>query len=350
VKPLFHINDLHLGAIRTGGTTPATAMQLRANLLADYGGLLDMAGTDDVLINGDWLDTAAIPLSDLLQIYKITAAWLECSYKPVPTLYASRGNHDMTKNSAVLSSFDILCELLSLSFPGQVVVIKEGTTIDEGVYVIPHVANQDLFELELSKVPADTKYLFLHCNVSNNFAAKSDHSLNLSLEQAATLKVEKIIVAHEHQRREYLDNKVLIVGNQVPSSVADCLGNDMKYALRITDSGIEWLPTWTREGCFAELDWQMLQPLGITDFVRVVGKATAAQASDVITAISSFRKHSESLVITNAVEVEGTNDGESLQVSLEQIRSFSVLEELLKILNEEERATVTALLEKHNNV
>ena len=346
MKPLFHINDLHLGAIRTGGTTPATAMQLRQNLLADFGGLLDMASTDDVLINGDWLDTAAIPLSDLLQVYTITSQWLQREHKPV--LYASRGNHDMTKNSAMLSSFDILCELLRERFPRQIFVIHQGMLIGDtnDLYVIPHMANQDLFELELSQVPVCAKYLFLHCNVSNNFAAKSDHSLNLSLEQAQTLQVEKIIVAHEHQRRQYLNGKVEIVGNQVPSSAADCLGNDIKYALRITGRGVEWLPTWESKGSFIEMGWRELTPTSC-DFVRVVGKATAVEASAVVTAISSFRKTSQSLVITNAVEVESVNDGERIEVSLEQIRSFSVLEELLKILNEDERATVTKLLEKN---
>lgn len=345
MKPLLCINDIHIGAVRTGGTTPATAAKLRANLLADYAGLLDMAGTDDVLINGDWLDTASIPFSDLFQTYLTTAQWLALPH--APKLYAARGNHDMTKNSAVLSSFDLLCGLLAERFPEQVTVTTELTKIDESVYVLPHMANQDLFELELSKVPA-CYVLFLHCNVSNNFAAKSDHSLNLSLEQAQTLKVDQIIVAHEHQHRRYLDGKIEIVGNQVPSSVADCLGNDTKFAVRLTDEhGLQWLPTWESKDSYIEMDWESLDLGSTHDFVRIIGKATAAQAGDVVAAISGLRKSSPALVITNAVEIEGTNDGASMQVSLEQIKSFSVLEELLKILNDKERLVVTGLLEKN---
>jgi DNA repair exonuclease SbcCD nuclease subunit len=345
LTPLFNLNDIHIGVLRTGGTTPATAYQLRLNLLADFAGLLDMASHDDVIINGDWLDSAAIPLADLLQVYNFTAAWLALPH--CPKLYAPAGNHDMTKNSAVLSSFDLLCSLLIERFPDQVFAIHEGTLIRDGIYVIPHMPNQDLFEMELSKIPAGVKYLFLHCNVGNNFAAKADHSLNLSLDQAQTLQVERIIVAHEHQRSTQLNGKVLVVGNQVPTSVADCLGNDAKYALRLSDNKVEWLPTWEREGSFAQVDWRELQSAGAPDFIRVIGKATAAEASEVVAAISNFRKISPALVITNAVEVEGTNDGEALQVSLEQIKSFSVMDELLNILNEKERATVVKLLEKN---
>lgn len=344
MKPTLILNDVHIGAIRTGGTTPATAYKLRQNLLADFAGLLDMAGTDDVVINGDWLDTGAIPLADLLQVYSITAEWLSKEHKP--SLWPIAGNHDLTKNSAVLSSFALLCSLLAARFPVQVHTIIGAGKITDGVFAVGHCENQDAFELELSRIPASTRTVLLHCNVNNTFAAKSDHSLNISLDQARTLNVETIIVGHEHQRSTHLGGKVLVAGNQIPSSVADCLGNDMKYALRITDSSVEWVPTWERTGSFIEMDWRELAPT-LCDFVRVIGKASAAEASAVVTAISSFRKTSQSLVITNAVEVESVNDGERIEVSLEQIRSFSVLEELLKILNEDERAIVTKLLEKN---
>lgn len=344
MKPIFYCSDLHIGAIRSGGTTPATAMQLRLQLLDQFDQLLEAANGHDLIINGDTFDKENVPMSDLFECWRLLQAWL--TRNPTCVLCIPPANHDLSKNSATSTSFDMLVKLLQAEFAGRVLSSKEGFAFRPAHYVVPHQANQSLFELELSRIPAGTKILYIHANVNNTFAAKSDHSLNISLDQAKAINVETIIVGHEHQRSTHLNGKVLVVGNQIPSSVADCLGNDIKYALRITDEGIEWLPTWESKGSFVEMDWRELAPT-TCDFVRVTGKASAAEASAVVTSISGFRKVSQALVVTNAVEVESVNDGERIEVSLEQIRSFSVLEELLKILNEDERATVTKLLEKN---
>lgn len=344
------LNDLHIGAIRSGGTTPTTAWQLRQNLLRDFSQLLDEIN-EDLMILGDLFDAASIPYKDLLDCWTLLAHWLGKKRRML-TLVA--GNHDLSKSSTTLSSFQFLCQLLQTQFPAQVRPVFEPTVLpvsDDKLltlsgWVIPHLPNQELFNLALEQVPADTKYLFVHANYNNGFAEQSDHSLNLSREQAQALPVERIIFAHVHQRATDLDGKVLVIGNQLPSSVADCLGNDAKYMLRVLPDKIEWLPVWERDGNFARMDWRELDYGSTAEFIRVEGEAGDAEAADMVSAIAKFRAKSKALVITNAVKVDSVKDGEQLTVTLEQIKSFDVLSALLKHLEPREQEVVKALLKE----
>jgi len=338
------LNDWHIGAVRSAGTTPATAYQLRLDLLRQFEETLYSIDSD-LMILGDLFDGPDISKADLLRTYRILDDWLVRTGK---SLWLVNGNHDLSKNSTNYSSFEFLAALLSTegAYAGSVHHITEGTLTPHG-YVIPHVANQDLLNVELSKVP-ECGYLFLHCNYNNGFAAESDHSLNLSREQAEALPVQHIIFAHEHQARVELGGKVVVIGNQVPSSVSDCLNNDIKSLLRIHGpSEFQDCGTWQAEGDFAELDWRDLHDTGAR-FIRTVGEATAAEAAQVVNAISRFRSTSSALVITNAVKIEGVADGEQLTLSHEQVTSFNVREALREYLTDEENNKIDKLKEAHH--
>jgi DNA repair exonuclease SbcCD nuclease subunit len=346
MRPLFHINDVHIGAIRTAGTTPATAYQLRLDLIEGFGSLLEMATGCDLIINGDLFDKENVPMSDLYAAYSLLRTWMLAN--PPSYLIMPPGNHDLSKTSTVFTSFDLLVKLLESEFGARVFSMRTGVGF-AGSWIIPHVPNQDLFNLELAKVPPGTKYLFLHCNVDNGFAVEADHSLNLSLEQAEKLPVERIIVAHVHQRAEYLHGKVLLPGNQVPSSVADCLGNDRKYALKLHADKVEYVETCRMSDCFLRVDWRALDGAD-TDiaFVRVEGECEAHETSEAVKAISQKRKTSPALVITNSVKIEGMDDQKQIKTNLEEIKSFKVLDALQEILTEEERAILVPLMEENN--
>ena len=328
--------DVHIGAQRSAGTTHLTAFQLRQNLLSQFASLLDEGG--DTIILGDLFDTGHIAMADVLATWKILRQHLGAGHR----LWLVNGNHDLEKNLTLLSSFQFLCKLLEAEFPQLVKVIAEPALIGSAHYVIPHLPNQDLFDAALAVAPT-CKYLYVHCNYDNNFAVESDHSLNMSKEQAQAAKAEMVIFAHEHQHRKELGGKVLVIGNQFPSSVADCLGNDRKFKLEI--SGTEpWrlVPTWQAAGDYCEMDWQDLQDNGCR-FIRVIGAATAAQAGDVVQAISKFRSKSKALVITNATSVEGAAGAEQIQLNMEEVQAFDVWEALLECLDEREQGIIKAL-------
>ena len=337
------LNDLHIGAVRSAGTTPQTAYKLRQGLLKGLENLLDKIHTD-VLVNGDFFDGPNIPMADLLGAYVIVTQWLARGKH----LWLSDGNHDLSKNSTVLSSFQFFAKLLVESYPEQVVHISgAGQHIGNRRYVIPHVANQDLFNLELTRMPANMDVLFLHANYDNKFAVEADHSLNMSEDQAKEISVDLIVFAHEHQNRQALKGKVQIVGNQLPSSVSDCLGNGEKYlAVLAEDNLLDMVQVLNVDTVFSQQDWRSLEDT--TDFIRVTGTATAAEAAQMISVIAKFRADSSALVITNAVKVDGQNDTDEMALSHEDITTFNVMAELLSLLTPEEGVKVTNLLEKNH--
>jgi metallophosphoesterase superfamily enzyme len=336
---LTFISDLHLGANRTGGTTQATAYQLRLDLLKQFEELLYTIDTD-LCIGGDLFDGHDISKQDLLRAYHILDDWLVRTGKD---LFLVNGNHDLSTNSTNFSSFQFLAALLKDGgYVGAVHHITEPTMTPYG-YMIPHLPNQDLFNLAMAAVP-ECEYLFVHCNYDNKFAVEKDHSLNMSEEQAKAAPVKHIIFAHEHKARRALGGKVLVVGNQFPSSVADCLETTFKRLLRIDNGEPTFLPTWYAAGDYSEQDWRELRDEG--RFIRVTGYATAAEASQVVTAISKFRASAQVLVITNAVKIEGVNDAAELALSHEEVTSFDVFEALKEVLTPAEIAKLEKLKEQ----
>ncbi|WP_454735447.1 metallophosphoesterase [Cupriavidus necator] len=350
MKPLYVLNDVHIGVTRSAGTTPTSAYALRQRIIERFGELLEQqVGNCHLLINGDLFDEYQIPQHDLLKTYMLLTAWL-ADYEDA-SLTLGLGNHDLSKDSTKLSSAEFLGHLLERAYPDRVQVVKGSAALRDGMYMISHVPNQDLFDMELEAVPEGTTYLFLHANYDNGFAAESDHSLNVSEEQARKLadRGVTLVFGHEHQGKQALGGKVLIVGNQIPSSVADCLGNSEKFMLRITDTGPELEAVWFAHQDFARVDWEDLASYqGDAMFIRVEGKADAAQAADVVSVISKFRSKSSAFVVTNAVRIGETDVGEDLKITAEDVRSFDVLGALVDLLTEEEGAVVKSELEKSN--
>lgn len=351
------LNDVHIGVERMAGTTLASAQALRGYLLQAYGELI--ADHDEVLVNGDLFDTYNIPLTDLLQAYQTSSAWLDVS--KARKLHLIPGNHCLSKNSMNLSSFELMARLLQARFGDRVTYTQGGAWIDEarGLYAISHVVNQDLLDHEISRVPPEAKYVFLHANFSNTFAMNSDHSLNVTREQVRDLIAQgsTVVFGHEHQGRTLFGGRLVITGNPRPSSVADCLAHGdgqldgKKRAMIIgPDGNYSMVQTWDREDPthgYDEIDWRDLSARTESRaFVRVTGEAEADEAADVIKAISAFRSRSDAFVVTNAVKVAQMADGQEVEVSAEDVRSVNVVEMLLYTLTEEQAAVVRQLMEK----
>lgn len=337
----YIINDLHLGTQRVTGTTQKSQEELRKYLLAMFAKCLRIADDDDLIILGDLFDNYNIPTTDILAAYDLLADWLKHTGRHV---YLVAGNHDLSKDSTKVSSFRFFAEVLARGFPGQVTYIEGSFRLGKSIHIISHVVNQDLLNLELENV-GTAKFLLVHANYDNNFAKESDHSLNISAEQIAALDVETVVFAHEHYAREAPGVKVL--GNQFPSSVSDCLGEDVKYMHRLTAAGVEKLPTW-ESGEYAEVDWQDPQPTD-AKFVRLVGKATQAEAHQVPEFVSQYRRNSDALVVGNAIRVNGVVAAEGLDLedmessSLESLRAFDVKGALKARLSVEEWAVIESL-------
>lgn len=358
------VNDLHLGVQRTGGTTLASASALREYAHQKHGQLLRLADANDcsrVVVNGDLTDVYDIPLLHALRIYEDVDSFMT-EYPNIEVIWAL-GNHDLSKDSSKLGTVAFIGAILSYKHK-LFRVVNSAQALDNDTYVIPHVPNQDIFEYELGRVPEGTKYLLLHCNFDNTFACAADHSLNLSRDQAKALKARGItmIFGHEHQGREVLGGAVVIVGNQFPTSIADCLAHGdaqkdgIKRALVIDHTNdpetekLKFIETWASDaadGWFERIDWRDLK--GTEEegrgFIRVEGEASSAEASDVIKAISAFRQRSQSFVVTNAVQVEKLEGMDDAADSIEDIRSVNVIDMLMEQLDPKQREAVQKLYE-----
>lgn len=336
------LSDIHIGTLRSAGTTPASAYALRGYLLEETNNLLNQINTD-LLINGDLFDKENIPLADLAQAISMFVGWLQKGNR----LWLSPGNHDLAKNSGVQSSFQFFGKLLTGMRPDQVTYISDLTEIYTGIWVLPHLANQDLLNDRLAKVPA-CKVLAVHANYDNNFAQESDHSLNISKSQAEACLADLILFGHEHQTREALGGKVLIPGNQIPSSIADCLGctSGTKFYTAVNiESGVAELKPFQALD-FTEVDWKELATVKPTArFIRVTGQAVPDEGAQVAQVISRFRSTADAYVITNAVQMRtGEEQTEQFAQSLESVQAFDVLGALLEVLSEEEGNAVKELL------
>lgn len=328
------INDTHLGVTRTAGTTHTSAAKLQSWMLRHFDSLLNQCRDSNLLINGDLFDRFEVDKGIEFCVYARLLVWLK--ENPRQVLFLSAGNHDLSKDSSRRSSFINLCKYLSISgCQERVCIMEEGVNlITDGVGVIPHVPNQELLEanLEAALQIEGLHTLFLHCNFDNPFAAQTDHSLNLSAERAQQFaeKGVQLVLGHEHHGR-HLGN-VRIIGNQIPSSIADCLDpNKVKQYAVLEGRELTLHDFMPVDDVFAEVDWQT-DTLPDKQFIRVTGEATYEQASEVVQRIAEWRKSSDAFVITNAVKV-GTLDTQTALPDV-QSASFDVWKMLLEKLPE----------------
>lgn len=332
------INDLHLGAIRSAGTTPASALAMRQWQLSQFNTMLDSIN-EDLTILGDLFDTGSVPLVDFGATYMALSDWLRHKGHK---LVLVPGNHDLNNDSSKLSSFQLLGKLLVRAYPHECTYHVGGGYIGPSIYTISHVLNQDLLNLELSKVP-ECDYLLVHANYDNNFAKESDHSLNISKEQVDALPVRKIFFAHEHGYRVAQNGKVFVAGNQFPASVSDCLYREDKFMHRLGTSDIDRIKTWDFATGYAEMDWQEVQDTD-AQFVRVKGTCTPEQAAAMANIIARYRKESDAFVVANAVNVQSPSETGELDLpSLETIRSFDLMGAVRKLLTERQIEIIEGL-------
>ena len=321
------VSDLHIGASRSAGTTLDSSKALRQYLLESFYRILDTVNEDLVLL-GDVFESGQIPMSDLLGTYVSLDKWLIRGFK----LFIVNGNHDLHTDSSRMSSLQFLAALLANN--PNVKHISRGQSIADEIYVIPHVVNQDLFDLELSKVPT-CKYLLLHCNYDNPFSKHLDNSLDLSEQQALDCKAEYIVLGHEHHTRKALGGKVFIPGNQIASSIADCIGGHDKYMTHLGYKP-ELVKVWDSATNYAEIDWRNPAP-STAQFIRFVGHCKPDEAAEMANVIAAYRRSSDAFVITNAVKVGEDTEGAELELaSLEAINKFSVMGALKEYLSAED--------------
>lgn len=347
------LSDVHIGFDRKGGTTPASREKLRSYLMGSFAAFIDdHLDTDETLvILGDLFDAFEVSPRDWVDTFAALQKWL---FGHTRKLVLVAGNHDHSPKALRVSSFEMLCTVLRNTYFDQVTIvgIDEWMYLSDDIVAVAHCSNQDTFNLKLAEVLGKVKMgdrVLLHANFDNKFAVESDHSLNVSYDLAKEFaaKGATLYFAHEHQARTALGGSVVVFGNQWPTSIADCLNNDEKFA-HVMTGGVQKVQTWKRDGIVAsyrEWDWRELTESN-ADFVKVTGQATSTEASEVINKLADFRKRSEAFIVTNAVKIEGVAEVESLPETFEAAKAFDVMEFIARHLNQDQMMAVNKLLEK----
>ena len=333
--------DYHIGVKRAGGTTPASQHSL-CKYLRDV--LENQLDDNDHLIAGDLFNDFTVDTSEILETYKVFSAWLS---KYSRKLCIVRGNHDYSVRGLALSSFDLLGTILKQQFTNQVTIADTVTEWKQFI-IVPHLSNNEILNVEIDKLAnVSGKVVVFHANVGNFFAADSQHSLNLSIEQIDDLvsRDNLIICGHEHQHRKLVNGRCMVLGNIAPSSVADCLDSPFKYSATVTGTDCELTKSWSAHESYTEVDWKDLKIPDHYKFIRVIGEASAAESAEVIKAVSKLRQSHSAYVITNAVKIEGCDLSNELAGSIEDIKVFDVVGAIMSELTEQEQNVVKGLLQ-----
>jgi metallophosphoesterase superfamily enzyme len=346
------LNDIHIGVQRQGGTTPQSREGLRTYLFSSLRSTLAATTETEMVIVGDLFDEFEVSPRDWIETYLILSNWCASGNG----LFLVAGNHDWSPKGLRVSSFEMLCQVLAQEYDEfvRIVDIDRWSIVRDGDLpcndiALAHCSNQDIFDQKLAEVlkvaGAGTRVL-LHANYDNHFAVESDHSLNVSVDQAKAFasKGATLYFAHEHQARTELGGSVVVFGNQWPTSIADCLGNDVKSA-HVFSGGVQKIETWDCRDLtygFSEINWR---DLSVSDggFIRVVGDASSNEAGDVISAIAKFRSKSDAFVISNAVKIDGIVQAEELSATFEATKSFDVMDFIKGAVSAEEWTAIEEL-------
>lgn len=353
------INDLHLGVARKAGVTPSSREALREYLFERFTSLLDVGENKRLLILGDLFDQFEVAPRDWFLAYSKLVELISRTNCHV-TLVA--GNHDFSPKACRMSSFQMLAGVLQEQHKEliQVVHVNDLRLIRDGVWALAHCDNQEVFDQKLEEAMSRLgrgEILLLHANYNNPFTEQVDHSLNVS-EQVAQQFSDKgirLVFAHEHQGKVVPPRgaqqgaaSIIILGNQIPTSIADCLGNSDKNFCEISDDNeINFVHYWSiqHDDGLDQIDWRRLENAGPTrKFVRVIGDATSSEAAEVINAIHKFRQRSDAFIITNAVRVAGIVDVDELPEAFEAAKTFDVLEFVYSQLDPAEQEAIKQLV------
>lgn len=348
-------NDLHLGVRRVSGTTAEGALKLKSWLMEKFEEDLlgRVADGEHVIINGDLIDSYRIPLADLLEIYEILRSFL--GTHPNSHVYLALGNHDLSKDSTQIGGVEFLGNVLYDVVDDRLHLVEQPMLVDGHIYIIPHLVNQEAFDAAIEAVPAAANYVLLHCNYDNHFAEQADHSLNLSREQALALVTagKTLILGHEHQARDLMDDNLIIVGNQYPTSVSDCLSprdsdGATKRCIKIEPDGITQVDTWKAEDEFGFTELSISEgPWDTTlkGFARMTGKVPAEGAYKALSALGALLREGQYFVLTNAIEVERieTDANQALQ-GVKDVRQIKVMDLLMDLLTEEQKQVVKEVM------
>lgn len=322
------INDTHLGLKRKTGVTKASLEAFQNRQVGLLALILEKHHDDTVIILGDLFDGGQVSYMALAMVHQ------ELSMHKGKLILVA-GNHDLDKNTEALSAFDFLLTVMP-----DAVCVKGSYNLEAGCTILSHLPNQTMFDQEIAGlVKEGVTTLLCHCNYDNGFAVDSDHSLNLSAEQAKLFS--HVIMGHEHVKRDLPG--VDILGSLLPCNIGECGVPHGYHTWAGPGHDVEFVEVWNPEAAIS-IDWKDLDstPPDI-DFIRVTGEATAEQAAMVIDVVAKFREAApDAFLVTNSVKVGEVDLGALEEASETDLETFDPMALMKSLLSPEHKTKVEA--------
>lgn len=330
-RKIAFFTDPHIGVRRVANTTPQSAKKFKETVFESAKNAVAQcrAQADVVLCLGDLFDTFTNSEQVILQGLEIARS---CDM-------VVGGNHDITARRESVASLDLVDEAgkddvfiskapFNEPYYEYFQATVEGDEATCGVFTIPHVTTQDLFDQSLlmakqaqaeGEQSGDScKILLLHCNYDMHFEM-TDTSLVLSKEQAVDLVdagFDYILLGHEHVPREDLNGRLVVLGNTLPLAMHEA-GPRRIAVLDIPTKKLEFqeLPSLTRlditdaQHAVGESGHFMVDQLENKDqvgFIDVKGEVDAADFAALQRAVRKLWAEFPNLVaVRNQIVLEG---------------------------------------------
>lgn len=321
-------SDPHLGVNRLSHTTPDSRERMAQQAISQIEKVVVASNGHPIVCVGDLFDKPRVSNKLLLDAYAMTDA----------VDYCIAGNHDLSNNSAEVSSFSLLSEFAPSLISNEVGLIatEEREFGDVTMTLVPHHSSQELFDKALSQVmghKGKRDLLFLHCTYDFALAEGSDTALNLTPSQADELleKYNYIFIGHEHAPALHRGGRVIMAGSTMPFSMGEiCDRYVWTYDSETEEVTKELL--WDASEQSTSVKYQTegdIPDMRGVQFVDVIGSCRPEDGPDLTAYIASiWESGSDLLQLRNNVDVIS-------DVQFSKADNSVLLDDLNKVIEEE---------------
>lgn len=230
------IGDPHIGK-QFKNNVPKSRLGERENtIFLDFIHLLNTSA-NVVVICGDLFDKTNIDNSTLLRCIAVLEKYVDLN--PKTNYFILAGNHDLSKNSSIKSSFDVLTKYFTtnkksnLTIVSDKIVTKKSDYFKINLIFVPYVPIEDTL-IDYRSFTKDNykNIIFGHWDTIdfNNIGNSSKYTSNV-IPNSLLCNNNIIVTGHEHLPKQikYDDYEIIVTGSLQPYSHAECIDTEDLY-------------------------------------------------------------------------------------------------------------------------